>query len=193
MMRHLVLALLWAGCLLSAQPWAHQPRQAAAPGKPLGGDFELNDARGGTFRLAGERGRLVLIYFGYTSCPDVCPSDLLLLREMLAALGERREQVRAVFISLDPARDTPERLAEYAAAFSPDIVPLTGDEARLRRIVRAYGSTVRYVGRKAGAQNYTVDHPASLYVVGRDGRLARIVPYGTPAAEVLKIIVPLLQ
>lgn len=168
---------------------AHAPRAESAPAQPaLGGDFELQDARGGAFRLAEQRGRPVLIYFGYTSCPDVCPTDLQQFKEILAALGDRRGMVRTAFISLDPQRDAPQRLAEYAAAFDADIAPLTGSEARLRRLARAYGTHFRYVGRKAGSVSYTVDHPANLYVVDRAGKLVRILPYGTPTAEVMRVV-----
>lgn len=173
---------------------AHAPRAEAVPAKPaLGGDFALQDARGGSFRLADQRGRVVLIYFGYMSCPDVCPADLLQFKEILAALGGKQDRVRTAFVSLDPGRDTPPRLAEFVGAFSPEIVPLTGSEAQLRKMVKAYGSHFRYIGRGKGAAAYTVDHPANLYVVDGAGTLARILPYGTPTAEVLKAIAPLIE
>lgn len=193
MMRVLGRAVVLACMLLPHAAAAHAPRVGSAQAKPaLGGDFELQDARGGTFRLEAQRGRLVLIYFGYTSCPDVCPSDLLQFREILASLGEKRDRVLTIFISLDPARDTPQRLAEYAATFSPAILPLTGSESQLRRVVKAYGSNFSYIGRGASTA-YTVDHPANLYVVDGAGRLARILPYGTPTAEVIKAITPILE
>lgn len=180
--------------LLSLAAQAHAPRTEAASVKPsIGGDFELQDARGKLFRLTEQRGKVALIYFGYTSCPDVCPADLLQFREILGSLGEKRDKVLTIFISLDPARDTPQRLAEYAAAFSPAILPLTGSESQLRRVVKAYGSHFRYIGRNAGSTAYTVDHPANLYVVDGAGKLARILPYGTPTAEVIKAITPLIE
>ena len=143
---------------------AHAPRAEATPAKlALGGDFELQDARSGSFRLAAQRGRVVLIYFGYMSCPDVCPTDLQQFKEILAALGGKQDRVRTAFVSLDPGRDTSPLLAEHVGAFSPAIAPLTGSEAQLRRMVKAYGPHFRYVGRSKGATAYTVDHPAHLY------------------------------
>lgn len=187
-----MLCCAWLPFAADAHAQASTPnsaRQQAA----LGGDFVLKDTRGNTFRLDSQRGKLVLIYFGYTGCPDVCPTDLLQLRDVVSLLGERAARVLPVFISLDPARDTAQQLADYAAAFSPAIVPLTGSEAQLRRIAKAYGAHFRYIGRTPGSANYTVDHPANLYVVDTAGKLARIVPYGTPTAEVLKAIAPLLE
>ncbi len=175
-----LFSLLWI-----CGPAAGAERQAVpARAAPLGGDFELPDAHGKPFRLADQRGKVVLIYFGYTGCPDACPADLLLYRDLLARLGERREKLRTVFISVDPARDTPRQLIEYARSFSPEIVALTGNERQLRRVARAYGAHFRYVGRERDASNYTVDHSVSIYMVDPRGRLVGVIPFGTPPAEV---------
>ena len=187
-----MLCCAWLSFAADAQAQAGTPRSARQQ-VALGGDFVLKDTDGNTFRLDSQRGKLVLIYFGYTGCPDVCPTDMLQLRDLVSLLGERAERVLPVFISLDPARDTAQHLADYAAAFSPAIVPLTGSEAQLHRIAKANGAHFRYIGRTHGSTDYTVDHPANLYVVDPAGKLARIVPYGTPTAEVAKAIAPLLE
>lgn len=175
-----LFSLLWvSGPAIGAEPQAASARAAA-----LGGDFELPDADGKPFRLADQRGKVVLVYFGYTGCPDACPTDLLLYRDLLARLGERREKLLTVFISVDPARDTPRQLIEYARGFSPEIIALTGKEKQLRHVARAYGAHFRYVGRESDAKNYTVDHSVSIYMVDPRGRLVGVIPFGTPLAEV---------
>ncbi len=175
-----LFSLLWIG-----GPAAGAEQHAvSARASPLGGDFDLPDAHGKVFRLADQRGKVVLIYFGYTGCPDACPTDLLLYRDLLTSLGERREKLRTVFVSVDPARDTPRQLLEYARSFSPEIIALTGSEKQLRRVARAYGAHFRYVGRERDASNYTVDHSVSIYMVDPHGRLVGVIPFGTPLAEV---------
>lgn len=189
------LTVLLCCTLLPLAAAAHAPaapvttRQQSA----FGGDFALKDTLGNAFRLSSQRGKVVLIYFGYTSCPDVCPTDMQQFHDILARLGEKSGRVLPIFISLDPGRDTPQRLAEYAAAFSPAILPLTGSEAELRRVAKAYGTHFIYIGRSARSTTYTVDHSANLYVVDTAGKLVRIVPYGTPTADVVKVIAPLIE
>lgn len=179
------LGLLLA-CLIPAFPAAAPAgeRPPAAAVATAGGDFELDDARGGRFRLSAQRGKAVLIYFGYTGCPDACPTELLVFRDLLAQLGPRARRLVPVFISVDPARDAPRQLADYAAAFSPRIVPLSGKESGLRKVARAYGAHFRYVDRKPGSANYGVDHTTSLFLVDPQGKLVGVIPFGTPPAEV---------
>jgi protein SCO1/2 len=184
------------GMLLLAAVAAHahaQPHKPPQKNRALGGDFELVDANGHAFKLASLRGKVVLIYFGYTGCPDACPTDLLLFRDVLARLGSRKEQVQPIFISVDPARDTPQHLAAYASNFSPAILALTGSEQKLRRVAKAYGSYFDYVGRTPGSTTYTVDHSVSIYVVNGQGKLVSVIPYGTPVDEVVRRIEGLLD
>jgi protein SCO1/2 len=173
---------------------AHTPEHAATPVKrALGGDFELLDTDGRKFNLGSQRGKIVLIYFGYTGCPDACPTDLLLFRDILERVGGRKASVQPIFISVDPARDTPRYLAAYTQAFSPDILALTGSERQLRRVARAYGAHFNYVGRRAGSSTYTVDHSVSIYVVNGAGRLVSVIPFGTPVDEVVRRIERMLD
>lgn len=160
---------------------------------PLGGDFELLDTDGRKFRLNSQRGKVVLIYFGYTNCPDACPTDLLLFREVLSRLGNRKALVQPVFISVDPARDTPEYLAAYTNAFSPAIRAVTGSEWQLRRVAKAYGSYFSYVGRTPGSTTYSVDHSVNIYVVNGKGRLVSVIPFGTPIDDVVRRIERILD
>jgi len=177
--------LLIASTAMYAKAESHK-----LPQKPraLGGDFELVDTNGQSFNLASLRGKVVLIYFGYTGCPDACPTDLLLFRDVLARLGSRKDKVQPIFISVDPARDTPTQLAAYAGTFSTAILALTGSERKLRQVAKAYGSYFDYVGRKPGSTTYTVDHSVNIYVVNGRGKLVSVIPYGTPLEEVVRRI-----
>ncbi len=132
------------------------------------------------------RGRFQLLAFGYTGCPDVCPTTMVEMQQLLAALGPQAARLQPVFISVDPERDTPTVLREYAAAFDARILPLSGPQPLLRRAAAAF--KVRYeVAREPGAlpHIYTVDHTAALFLVGPDGQLLARFIYGTPQAELL--------
>ena len=183
--------LLLAAFAVHAHTQAHKtpPQETRA----LGGDFELVDTDGRAFKLSSLRGKIVLIYFGYTGCPDACPTDLLLFRDVLTRLGNRKALVQPIFISVDPARDTPKHLAAYASTFSPAILALTGSERKLRQVAKAYGSYFDYVGRTPGSTTYTVDHSVNIYVVNGGGKLVSVIPFGTPAEEVMRRIVGLLD
>lgn len=190
--RRMLVSLICGVALLSAvtsTPALSQQKKSPA----LGGDFELLDTDGRAFKLSSLRGKIVLIYFGYTGCPDACPTDLLLFRDVLARLGSGKDSVQPVFISVDPARDTPRHLAAYASAFSPAILALTGSERKLRQVAKAYGSYFNYVGRTPGSTTYTVDHSVNIYVVNGQGKLVSVIPYGTPLEEVVRRIEGMLD
>lgn len=187
-----LVSLICGTALLGAvasTPALSQQKNSAA----LGGDFELLNTDGQAFKLSSQRGKIVLIYFGYTGCPDACPTDLLLFRDVLARLGSRKDSVLPIFISVDPARDTPKQLAAYASTFSPAILALTGSEWKLRQVAKAYGSYFNYVGRTPGLTTYTIDHSVNIYVVNGQGKLVSVIPYGTPVDEVVRRIEGLLD
>ncbi len=174
---------------------AHSPthERSRQDARGLGGEFELVDTDGRAFKLSSLRGKIVLIYFGYTGCPDACPTDLLLFRDLLERLGSRKHSVQPIFISVDPARDTPKNLAAYTIAFSPAIRALTGSERKLRQVAKAYGSYINYVGRTPGSTTYTVDHSLNIYVVNGGGKLVSVIPFGTPLDEVVRRIEGMLD
>ena len=183
--------LLLAAPTVHAHSQTHETRPPET--RPLGGDFELVDTDGRVFKLNSLRGKIVLIYFGYTGCPDACPTDLMLFRDVLARLGNRKTSVQPIFISVDPARDTPKHLAAYASAFSPAIRALTGSERKLRQVAKAYGSYFEYVGRTPGSTTYTVDHSVSIYVVNGRGQLVSVIPFGTPLEEIVRRVEGMLD
>jgi protein SCO1/2 len=142
-------------------------------------DFTLTASDGSTYRLRDQRGRVVILVFGYTFCPDVCPltlSEMVLVRDRL---GDRASRLQVVFITVDPERDTVERLRTYVGAFDGRFVGLTGDPETLARVRRAYGVVAErraVAGTKAA---YLIDHSAFVYVVDPDGRLRLMLPFGT--------------
>lgn len=182
--RSAVLVRLVLAVLLMA---AGVAGNAAAPG----GDFTLTRADGRPFSLRELRGRVVVLSFGYTSCPDVCPTTLANVSALMRSLGPRSGEVVPLFISVDPRRDTPKRLGEYLAWFHPAIIGLTGSEAQLRRIAKQYGTFFTYQG-DTEAGDYEVNHSGSLYLIDRDGKLARIVPYGMPPSQLVESVEALI-
>jgi protein SCO1 len=162
----------------SATPEPTLPGTVLEPPKVVG-DFTLTGQDGAPFTLSDLRGKVVVLYFGYTSCPDVCPTTFGIYARTAALLGDEADSVRFVFISVDPARDTPERLAQYVTAFHPDFLAATGDDATLRTIARDFGVFFQRVDYDNDV-NYLVDHTASSFIVGPEGNLRAVVPYGTP-------------
>ena len=136
----------------------------------VGGPFSLVDPAGRATTDRDFRGRFMLIYFGYTTCPDHCPTMLMMTAGALETLGPRARQVQPIFISVDPERDTPEIMGRYTRKFSRRILGLTGSPAQIASVEKAYGvqTLIRPTGPEASA--YVIDHPSVLYLVGPDGR-----------------------
>lgn len=181
-----LLAFLLAGVGLFWQP--------EIPERPLpkarmaaGGDFTLNSAKG-PVSLTDFRGKLVLVYFGYTYCPDICPTSLAATAGGLKLLTpDEAALVSMIFISVDPKRDTPSRLAEYAQFFDPAIIGVSGDMAVISDVARRYGAY--FAEQKVDtAGGYVVDHSSDTFVVAQDGSLVGKIAHGTPPAEVVATI-----
>ena len=158
---------------------------------PRGGDFSL-DAANGQFDLKAQRGKVVLIYFGYTFCPDVCPTNLMLMAQALNAMNTAElTKVQGVFISVDPERDTLDRLATYTNHFHTSIAGITGKPDYIARIAQQYGAAYRKVeGESRGG--YLVDHSSNTYVIAPDGSLHTILPHATPPEGILEVTRKLL-
>jgi protein SCO1/2 len=152
-----------------------------------GGDFTLQSADG-PVALADLRGKVVLIYFGYASCPDVCPTSLALAAQGLALLAPGElQRLRVLFVSLDPARDTPQKLKEYAAHFHPGITGVTGSPEAVAGVARNYGAAFR-IQKVESAAGYVVDHTSFTSVVAPDGRLVEQLPHGALPAEIATVV-----
>ena len=145
----------------------------------VGGPFTLADPSGASRSLADFRGKIVLLYFGYAGCPDVCPTDLSRIGAMLKSLGTEEKAVQALFVTLDPARDTPQVLREYAAAFHPHLLALRGSDEETRRIATNYKVFYEKVPQPGGG--YFIDHAAFTFLLDREGRYVAFFPPGTHA------------
>jgi len=143
-----------------------------------GGPVELPSTRGDFSLSQLEEDQLAVLFFGYTYCPDVCPMSMAVVRQALSELDEAsRERVVPVMVSVDPERDTLERLAEYTGFFGDAFIGATGSEAQLEEIAERYGVVWRRVETPESAMAYTIDHSSSLYLVDREGRILRRVLY----------------
>jgi protein SCO1/2 len=145
----------------------------------VGAPFTLTNQHGKRVSLSDFRGKVVLLYFGFTFCPDVCPTDLAVIAQTLEALGKSGDQVQPLFVTLDPARDTRELLRGYAAAFHPRIVALTGSEDEVRRVATAYKVFFEKV-TPPGSKTYFIDHSAFTFLLDRNGKYVLFFPPGTP-------------
>ena len=145
----------------------------------VGGPFTLTDPSGARRSLADFRGRLVLLYFGFTYCPDVCPTDLMAIGNLIRSLGPDGDRLQPVFITLDPERDTRNVLRAYVASFHPRFVALTGTEDEIRRVATSYKVFFQKV-RPPGVGTYLIDHSAYVFLLDREGRFITLFPPGTP-------------
>jgi cytochrome oxidase Cu insertion factor (SCO1/SenC/PrrC family) len=154
----------------------------------IGGPFNLVDTEGRPRSDADFRGRLMLVEFGYTFCPDVCPLGLQLFADVLDQLGPAADKIQPIFITLDPERDTPEVLRSYANHFSPRIVALTGSREAIDATTKAYRVYYRLAADRASNPNYLVDHSAILYVMGPDGKYLAHFTHETPPDRVVALL-----
>lgn len=155
-------------------------------------DFALQTANNETFRLSDAKGKVVLLFFGYTSCPDVCPITLATFKQVYEQLGDDAQKVRFLMITADPARDTPEKVAAYVTRFNPEFIGLSGNLSDLQPIWDELGVFVEKqdTGSAAG---YLVSHTASVYVLDPNGRLLMTFPYGTTAMDMGYDLMQLLK
>ncbi len=145
---------------------------------PVGGSFELTDQTGLRRTDADFRGKLLVLYFGYTYCPDVCPTELQSISLALDMLGAAAaEATQPLFITVDPVRDTPARLSDFVSGFHPRLIGLTGSLAEIRKTATAY-KTFFAKHSIVGSGDYSVDHTGFIYLVGKDGRYLGFLPPG---------------
>jgi len=142
----------------------------------------LNRADGSSFRIEELKGKIVLLFFGYTSCPDVCPTTLADYKRVKADLGDRAGRIEFVFITVDPQRDSPERVQAYASGFDPQFIGLSGEESDLAPVWQGYG-VFRQVQDSTSAAGYLVDHSSRIYLIDTANQLRVTYPYGTPVKD----------
>jgi len=154
--------------------------------------FTLTDQNGQRRSLEDFRGKLVFVFFGFTHCPDVCPTTLAEMAGIMKALGPEAERLQVVFITLDPERDTPELLASFVPAFHPSFLGLTGDQATIDKVAKDFKVFAQKVPGKDG-KSYTIDHTAGSYVFDAQGRIRLFVRHGQPDDALLKDLRQLLS
>lgn len=155
-------------------------------------DFSLPSSRDNQFTLSEQRGKLLVLGFGFTNCPNVCPMTLANLAQVYKNLGALAGQVQVVYMTVDPERDTPARLREYLTNFNSHFVGVTGSADELAAVRQAYGIIAKKEVHKNGG-NYEVHHSSYIYLIDRDGLLRALVPFGKSADDITHDIKILLQ
>lgn len=155
-------------------------------------DFELVTYDGETYRLNDQKGKLVLIFFGYTNCPDVCPTTLAEYKQIRMLLGDRADNVEFLFITIDPERDTQERLKAYISSFDDSVLGLTGDIDVLEGVWKSY-FVYRQKQDVGSAAGYLMDHSTRTYIIDRDGLLRATYLFGTEPGSIFQDVEYLLR
>ncbi|MEJ2452738.1 MAG: SCO family protein [Candidatus Thiodiazotropha sp.] len=178
--------------LFGWQPIPQPADQTTLAEMPAGGDFTLQGPQG-PVALSDFRGKVVMLYFGYTWCPDICPTNLSLFSRVLSELApEELARVQPIFISVDPRRDTLPRLKEYTEYFHERLLGVTGSDAEVARVAALYGVAYRAVNAETET-NYAVDHSADTYLIDQQGQLVQRLPHGSSAEALLQAIRGLLE
>lgn len=148
----------------------------------IGGPFQLIDQDGKPITDQDMKGRPFLVFFGFTHCPDVCPTTLFEVSELMRALGKDADRTSALFITVDPERDTPAKLKDYLSSFDPRVRAATGDRAAIDAVEKAYRVYAKKVPSEKGGDDYSMDHTALVYLMDKQGRF--VAPFSlkrTPA------------
>jgi cytochrome oxidase Cu insertion factor (SCO1/SenC/PrrC family) len=189
------LAALVAGRAVAQDRSSHQPAPFAAIPSPdrlatqFGGPFTLRDHAGKRVSDTDFRGRFMLVYFGFTRCTDTCPVDLPIIAQALDAIGPLADGVAPLFVTVDPAHDTPAVLAAYVAAFHPRLIGLTGSEDEIAAAAKAYKVHRRKLTQAHHAPgDYAVDHGSLTYLMGRDGRFLTLLPHNSGAERLAAVL-----
>jgi protein SCO1 len=191
-MRRPLLIVILAGFLVGALAGAAililnpdlAGRKVLTSGKALiGGPFTLVGEGGAKVTDRDFRGRYMLVFFGFTHCPDICPAELQVIAASLEELGPEAKKVVPIFITLDPERDTPQAVTAYVKNFGPSFVGLSGSPEAIAEAAKAYRVTYSKFQEDKSSDNYSIDHSALVYLMGPDGEYITHFAYGTPAAK----------
>jgi protein SCO1/2 len=182
----ILVGVLFAFALITGE----SPAQA---GVTIGGPFKLSTPEGTTVTDQTYRGKWLLVYFGYTFCPNNCPTTLLEVATALKKLGPHASQVQPLFITIDPERDTPKVMQQYTASFDPRIVGLTGTQHQIAAAAQEYGVYYARHPNGPGADNYVVDHSTYLYVVDPQGKFVRAFDTNTSADRIADALRELIR
>lgn len=180
----LLLVAVTVGVLLFAKPDTFRGTSYVKP-YPVASEIDLTRSDGNRFRLSELRGDVVLVFFGYTSCPDVCPTTMAQLRLALSELKEQDvERVKVVFVTVDPERDTPERVQEYVDQFNPAFIGLSGTKQELEKTWTEYG-VYREIAEQQSAAGYVVNHTARVNLIDQQGNLRVSFSFDTPVEDIV--------
>ena len=191
LMSFLLIGVVAAGVFFFSEPAGFRGTTYAEP-YPVAPEIELRRANGDNFRLSEMRGKVVVLFFGYTSCPDICPTTMAELRQALEQLGSQAEQVQVLFVTVDPERDTPERVQEYADHFNPKFIGLSGSEAEVARVWNDYG-VFREIVKGTSAAGYLVNHTARITLIDQQGNLRVSFPFDTPVEDIVHDLKLMIQ
>jgi len=185
------IVIAFAGGLVFAQQSSKSTVVANGEGSgkaAIGGHFSLIDSQGKTVTDTQFRGKLMLVYFGFTHCPDLCPTDMAVMSEALHELSADANKVQGFFITVDPDRDDPKQLAEFMKGFDSRIVALTGDKDQLKQLQMDYKvySEVMPIGK--GLHDYVVNHSGYMYLMDKNGEYLTSFATGTPAPVIVDMI-----
>lgn len=189
----LSIALLWVLFFWNPaadEPIKHQSLELSAT--PIGGDFTV-EILNKDLSLKDLRGKVVVLYFGYTQCPDICPTSLALLTQALSQMKEEElAGMQSIFVSVDPGRDNTARLDEYTKYFHENIVGATAEKEDIDKITKLYGASYRVV-ESDSAMGYIVDHSSYTYVIDKKGKLRHTLVHGTASDKILEAVRGLLS
>ena len=181
-----------AGAVHAADAIAPRLKSGSFDPPRMAPDFAIQGSDGKELKLSAYRGKVVVLGFGFSHCPEVCPTTLAKLKQTRRTLGEAAADVQVVYVTVDPERDTPARLREYLAAFDPSFIGGTGSEEELAGLRNAYGV---FAAKKLGKDpaRYAVDHSSFVYLIDRRGSLRAMVPYGASARDIAHDLAILLK
>lgn len=181
-----VLGLVWAGVWLGL----FERGDAPTLGTPTIGRFQLLDQDRKPFDNAAMAGKPAVVFFGFTYCPDICPTTLAAMTALLAQLGDDGDNLGVFFVTVDPDRDTPEEIKTYLSSFDPRIRGLTGSEDQIKALARPLGV---YFAKVKSGDSYTMDHTASVFLLDSEGRFRGTIAYGEDSAVALEKVRKLLR
>ncbi len=186
-----VVALATLLTMMFAKPASYRGTAYGVP-YPAASQIELIRSNGETFRLSDQKGKIVLLFFGYTSCPDVCPTTLAELKLVMDDLGDKTQLVQVVFVSVDPKRDTPDKTQEYVEHFNREFIGLSGPFDKLEAVWKNYG-VFREEVQSDSAFGYIVNHTARVYLIDMDSNLRLSYGFQTPVEGIVNDLELLLK
>lgn len=197
--------ILWAAAAIAVVLYAaftlwideaihsHRATESETAGAAIRPDFALTDHTGQVRMDEDFAGQWQLVFFGFTNCPDVCPTTLAVISQVMEELGRRADRVQPLFVSIDPERDTVEQMAEYVGNFHPSIVGLTGSPEEIARTTDNFRIYYEKVAQEGAPDGYTMSHTSAVYLISPEGRFVRPYRYGIAPDEILADLRPRLE